>query len=106
MKTSRDAVSQGGIVINDALNALKEIEQVTSKTTSIVDEVFSVFEQQVAGTKAVKSSLTTFEEKSSTNAENLQTITESLDKTKEKLNNIKTDIIKLNLIVKDTNDSE
>ncbi len=99
MKDSRNAVSQSGVVINDALNALKEIDDVTSKTTSLVDEVFSVFEQQVAGTKAVKSSLTKLEEKSSSNAKSIEQITDSLNKTKEQLNSIKNNILKLNLIV-------
>lgn len=104
MKTSKDAVSQGGVVINDALNALKEIEEVTSKTTSLVDEVFSVFEQQVAGTKVVKSSLATLKDKSLSNTKNLETITGALNKTKEQINNIKNNILKLDLTVKDTNE--
>ena len=104
MKSSRDAVSQGSLVINDALNALKEIENVTSKTTAIVDEVFSSFEQQVAGTNAVKSSLAHVDETSEKSAKSIGIISELLNQTKDQMIELQNNCLKLNLLIREANE--
>jgi methyl-accepting chemotaxis protein len=106
MRLSTDAVTEGGLIINDALNALKDIDDVTSRTTTFVDEVFSSFEQQVAGTKAVQKSIGDLQHKSIENVESIQTINNSLDKIKNSIKELDVNALKLDLILRETTSNE
>ena len=64
MVSSTQEVASGSLVIQDALGALKRITDITSQTNKFVEDVYAMFEQQIAGVKQVSSSIDVIHETS------------------------------------------
>ncbi len=79
VKTSHE-VGLGTNVINGALESLKRISRSTSESTKFVDDVYSMFEQQIAGTKTVEHSLTEIHKISKDNQFSIDEVSQGLNK--------------------------
>ncbi len=76
--STNQELSMGFKVINDALKALQNISSTTAKTINYIGDVYSMFEQQIAGANLVAGSVANIEEALTKNLEIIKDIETSL----------------------------
>jgi methyl-accepting chemotaxis protein len=88
MVKSSQEVGLGSKVINEALEALQRISRSTAESTAFVENVYSMFEQQIAGTKSVSSSLDQLYAVSKKNRESIQSVSNGLHESSSLINQL------------------
>jgi methyl-accepting chemotaxis protein len=88
MIESTKEVGVGAKVIDNALVALGEISDATSKTTRFVDDVYSMFEQQIAGARLVNTSIDKIHSISVMNNSAINNVSDGLRRNSELINEL------------------
>ncbi len=88
MVNSTKEVGVGAKVIDNALVSLQEISVATSNTNQFVENVYSMFEQQIAGAKLVNESIDKIHELSKSNNSAVNNVSDGLKRNSEFINEL------------------